>query len=171
MQFRKCDPTNLETLHIMFESAHVTGASATIPGDFSTNSNEDDVQEIEKSPMIQNRNDKKRKTSGSTCVEEKEERSLLLRLYKQTCSKIEEGVDKITTSVEVASTPTTSQIPTIAEAMKMLRECGVQEGTALMHTSTLLIIKPEIRELLKSFETLERRLDWLKREHEMKHLP
>jgi hypothetical protein len=46
----------------------------------------------------------------------------------------------------------------------------VVEGTALMHTATLLIIKPEIRELLASFETLEGRLDWLKREHEMKQL-
>jgi hypothetical protein len=52
--------------------------------------------------------------------------------------------------------------------MKMLKECGVQEGTALMHTSSLLIIKSEFRELLSSFETLEGRLDWLKREHDMK---
>jgi hypothetical protein len=64
-----------------------------------------------------------------------------------------------------------TSVPSIAEAMKMLKECGVEEKTALMHTSTLLIMKSEVRELLNSFETLEGRLDWLKREHEMKQLP
>uniref|UniRef100_A0A804QDC8 Uncharacterized protein n=1 Tax=Zea mays TaxID=4577 RepID=A0A804QDC8_MAIZE len=59
----------------------------------------------------------------------------------------------------------------LQEAMKMLKECGVEEKTALMHTSTLLIMKSEVRELLNSFETVEGRLDWLKREHEMKQLP
>jgi hypothetical protein len=85
-------------------------------------------------------------------------------------SKIEEVVDKISSSLEASSAPRTSQMPTIAEAMKLLKDCGVQEGTTLMHISTLLIIKPEIRELLATFETLEGRLDWLKREHEMKQL-
>jgi hypothetical protein len=104
-------------------------------------------------------------------MEDKEEKSPFMRMYKQTCSKIEEGVNKITTNIEASSASImTSHVPTIAEAMKMLKECGVVEGTALMHTATLLIIKPEIRELLASFETLEGRLDWLKREHEMKQL-
>jgi hypothetical protein len=153
-----------------------TGASASIPGDFCGNSTDDDVQELEKSPLnanltvLQNQNNKKRKTSSSTGMEDKEEKSSpFLQLYKKTCSKIE-GVDKISSSLEVSSAPRTSHMPTIAEAIKMLKECGVQEGTALMHISTLLIIKPEIRELLATFETLEGRLDWLKREHEMKQL-
>jgi hypothetical protein len=64
----------------------------------------------------------------------------------------------------------TSHIPTLAEAMRMVKECGVQEKTALMHTTGLLIMKPEIRELLTLFETNEGRLDWLQREHEMKKL-
>lgn len=176
MQFRKCGPANLESLHIMFGSAHVTGASATLPGDFCANSTDDDVQEIQRSSMtanlnMRNQNDKKRKASSSANVEDKEDRSSpFLRLYKHACSKIE-GVEKISTSIEASSKPTTSHVPTIAEAMKMLKECGVQEGTALMHTSSLLIIKPEFRELLATFETLEGRLDWLKREHEMKQLP
>jgi hypothetical protein len=160
----------------MFGSAHVTGASAAIPGE-SSNSTDDDVHEVEKSPLdaklstLLNKKNKKRKAAASSGMEDKEEKSPFMRMYKQTCSKIEEGVNKITTSIEASSASImTSHVPTIAEAMKMFKECGVVEGTALMHTATLLIIKPEIRELLASFETLEGRLDWLKREHEMKQL-
>lgn len=175
VQFRKCGPPNLDSLHIMFGGAHVSGATASTPGDLSSGSS-DDVQEIEKVPLdvklstLQKKKDKKRKAS---CIDEKEDKntSPFLRLYKQTCSKIEEGVDKITTSVEASSAPMHTSVPSIAEAMKMLKECGVEEKTALMHTSTLLIMKSEVRELLNSFETLEGRLDWLKREHEMKQLP
>jgi hypothetical protein len=151
----------------------------------SGNSSDDDVQEIENNPLdvklstLQNKKKKKRKASSS-CNEENDDKntSPFLRLYKQTCSKIE-GVEKITTSVEASSAPPMhstvppmhSTVPSIAETMKLLKECGVEEKTALMHTSAMLIMKPEIRELLNSFETIEGRLDWLKREHEMKQLP
>jgi hypothetical protein len=81
-------------------------------------------------------------------------------------------VNKITTSIEASSAPyMTSHIPTLAEAMRMVKECGVQERTALMHTAALLIMKPEFRELLTLFDTNEGRHDLLQREHEMKKLP
>jgi hypothetical protein len=58
--------------------------------------------------------------------------------------KIEEGVDKITTSVKASSAPpVTTQVSTLAEAMVMVKECGVKEKTTLKHTTTLLIMKPE----------------------------
>jgi hypothetical protein len=83
--------------------------------------------------------------------------------------KIQEGVDKITTSVEASSAPPmTTQVPTIAKAISMVKECGVKEKTTLMHTTTLLIMKPEGREVLKLFETNEGRLDFLEREHAKK---
>jgi hypothetical protein len=83
--------------------------------------------------------------------------------------KIEEGVDKINTSVEASSAPpVTTQVPSLAEAMRMVKECGVKEKTTLMHIATLLIMKPEGREILKLFETNEGRLDFLEREHEKK---
>jgi hypothetical protein len=50
VQFRKCGPTNLDSLHIMFGSAHVTGASASIPGDLSDDGSDDEVHELEKKP-------------------------------------------------------------------------------------------------------------------------
>jgi hypothetical protein len=65
----------------------------------------------------------------------------------------------------------TSHIPTLAEAMRMVKECGVQEKTGLMHTATMSIMKPEFRELLRLLDTNEGRLDLLQREHEMKKLP
>jgi hypothetical protein len=79
-------------------------------------------------------------------------------------------VDKVTSSVEASSTSIMSpQVPTLAEAMRMVKACGVQEKTALMHTATLLIVKPKIREILSLLETNERRLDWVEREHAMKN--
>jgi hypothetical protein len=79
-------------------------------------------------------------------------------------------VDKITSSVEASSTSIMSpQVPTLAEATRMVKACGVQEKTTLMHTTTLLIVKPKIREILSLLETNEGRLDWLEREHAMKN--
>jgi len=54
----------------------------------------------------------------------------------------------------------------------MVKDCGVEEGTALMHTTTSLIVKPEFREVFSSLETNKGRLDLIEREHEkemMKH--
>jgi hypothetical protein len=89
-------------------------------------------------------------------------------LYKQTYIKIEEGVDKIT-SVEASSAPpVTTQVPSLEEAMRMVKECRVKEKTAMMHTSIFLIMKPEGREVLKLFETIEGKLDFLEREYAKK---
>jgi hypothetical protein len=49
--------------------------------------------------------------------------------------------------------------------MKMLKNYRVQENTSLMHTTSLLIIKPEFRELFSVFETNEGRLVFIEREH------
>jgi hypothetical protein len=125
--FRKRGSDNLEAMHIMFGSAHVTGASASISGDLSDNCSDDEVHEVERSPsnihlstMLQQKG-KKRKGSSSTCADDKEERSPFLRLYKETCSKIEDGVNKITSSIEASSAPyMTSHIPTLAEAMRVV---------------------------------------------------
>jgi len=48
----------------------------------------------------------------------------------------------------------------------MVKDCGVQEKTALMHTATFLIVKPKFREAFSFLETNEGRLDLLEREHE-----
>jgi hypothetical protein len=52
--------------------------------------------------------------------------------------------------------------------MKMVKDCGIEEKIALMHTGSLLIMKPEFRELLGVLETNEGRLDLIEREHVMK---
>jgi hypothetical protein len=46
VQFRRRGPDNLEAMHIMFGSAHVTGASASIPGDLSDNCSDDEAMHI-----------------------------------------------------------------------------------------------------------------------------
>jgi hypothetical protein len=83
--------------------------------------------------------------------------------------KIESAAEKITSSVEASSVPSQANlVPTIAQAMKMVKDCGIQEKTVLMHTTSLLIMKPEFRELLGVLETNEGRFDFIEREHEMK---
>jgi hypothetical protein len=83
--------------------------------------------------------------------------------------KIESATGKITSSVEASSAPSQGNlVPTIAQAMKMIKDCGIEEKTALIHTSFLLIMKSEFRELLGVLETNEGRFNLIKREHAMK---
>jgi hypothetical protein len=69
-------------------------------------------------------------------------------LYKSTCQKIKTATDKISTSVEASSAPPTNHVPTIPMTMKMIKECGVEEGTGLIYTAISLIMKPDFREIL-----------------------
>jgi hypothetical protein len=83
--------------------------------------------------------------------------------------KIKSATGKITSSVEAHQLLHKGNlVPTIAQAMKMVKDCGIEEKTALMHTSSLLIMKFEFRELLGVLETNEGRFDLIKREHAMK---
>jgi hypothetical protein len=91
---------------------------------------DEEVHEVDDDVMLAtlHKKHKKRKAHSTIAIEDKEEKSPFLCLYKQTCMKIEEGVDKITTSVEASSAPpVTTQIPSLEEAMRMAKECGVKE--------------------------------------------
>ena len=176
MKFRKQGPKHLDDLHILFEKVHVSGASASCPGDISSDeSNDDDVEEVQRTADTDDVKvadsskskpvPRKRKGSGAS-TEEKDEKSLFFRLYKNTCLKIEIAAEKISSSVEASSAPPPNLVPTITETMKMVKECGVQEKTALMHTATMMIVKPEFREVFAALETNDGRLDLIEREHE-----
>jgi hypothetical protein len=176
VRFRKQGPKHLDDLHILFDKVHVSGASASCPGDISSDeSSDEDVAEVQKTPdnddvylaaLKASKPGKRKRKSSSTATEEKDEKSPFFRLYKNTCLKIETAAEKISSSVEASSAPPTNLVSTIAEAMKMVKDCGVQERTPLMHTATFLIMKPEFREVFSSLETNEGRLDLIEREHE-----
>ncbi|XP_034586696.1 uncharacterized protein [Setaria viridis] len=176
VRFRKQGPKHLDDLHILFDKIHVNGASASCPGDISSDeSSDDDVSEIQKTQDIddvklaalkKSKPGKKKRKEHSSSIVEKEEKSPFFRLYKNTCLKIETAADKISSSVEASSAAPTNPVPSISEAMKMVKDCGVQEKTALMHTATFLIVKPEFREVFSSLETKEGRFDLIEREHE-----
>ncbi|XP_037418469.1 L10-interacting MYB domain-containing protein-like [Triticum dicoccoides] len=179
MKFKKQGPKHLEDLHIIFDKVHVTGASASCAGDISSDESSDDnavpFEKPDDSAEMKLASSKKPKPSKkrkqpSNANEEKEEKCPFLRLYKQTCEKIETGVEKITSSVEASSAPLTNHVPTISEVMKMVKECGVKEKTALMHTTLTLIVKPEFRGIFNVLETEEGRFDFLEREHEKEML-
>ncbi|TVU45649.1 hypothetical protein EJB05_05140, partial [Eragrostis curvula] len=177
VRFKKQGPKYLEDLHILFEKVHVTGASASCPGDVSsTESSDEDVTEVQKSPdsddvklaaLKKAKPSKKKRKDMSSGTEDKEEKSPFLRLYKNTCLKIENAATKISTSAEASSAAPPNLVPTITEAIQMVKECGVEEKTALMHTATKLIMKPEFREVLRALKTNEGRLDLIEREHKM----
>jgi hypothetical protein len=166
----------LESMHVMFGSAHVTRASVSTPRDLSDNPSDDEMHEVEKNPSDVRfsglpKKSKKRKAPSFHRIEDKEERSPFLQLYKNTCSKIQ-GVEKLISSVEASSASLTStHIPTIVEAMRMVKKCGVYEKIALIYTATLTIVKSGIREILGLLETNEGILDWLEREHAVRNLP
>jgi hypothetical protein len=121
--------------------------------------------------LVCQKKSKKRKTPSFHRIEDKEERSPFLQLYKNTCSKIQ-GVEKLISSIEASSASLMStHIPTIVEAMRMVTKCGVYEKIALIYTATLTIVKSGIREILGLLETNEGILDWLEREHAVRNLP
>jgi hypothetical protein len=71
---------NLESMHVMFGSAHVTGASASTHGDLLDNPSDDEVHEVEKSPsdvMFSSlpKKSKKCKASSSHDIKDKREES------------------------------------------------------------------------------------------------
>ncbi|ONM41508.1 L10-interacting MYB domain-containing protein-like [Zea mays] len=168
VRFRKHGPKHLDDLHFLFDKVHVTGATAMCPGDVSScDSSSDDVLEVtEKTDEACNKPKPKKRKQMSGAAQEKEEKSPFYQMYKNTCMKIESAVEKISTSVEASSAPLQANlVPTIAEAMKMVKACGIQEKTAMMHTATSLIMKAEFREILFALETNEGRFDLIEREH------
>ncbi|TVU21317.1 hypothetical protein EJB05_30945, partial [Eragrostis curvula] len=180
VKFRKQGPKHLDDLHILFEKVLVTGASASCLGDISSDdSSDDDVAEVQKTPesddvklaeLKKAKPGKKKRKDTSTATEEKDEKSPFLRMYKNTCMRIETAAEKIFTSASASSAPPKNEVPTIKEAMQMVKDCGVEEKTALMHTATFLIVKPEFREAFSSLQTNEGRFDLLEREHENEEL-
>ena len=165
VQFKKRGPDHLETLEIMFEKAHVNGASALTPGVLSDSSDDeavveekiDDIGEMQLA-ALKRKNDKKRK-KDQLIIEEKEEKSPFLRLFKKTCSNIGTSAEKIASSVEASSAPPhINQVPSVKEALVMVKECGVKEGTDIMPTAMFLIMKPEFREGFSLLETNDGRL-------------
>jgi hypothetical protein len=59
VQFKKCGLANLESMHIMFGSGHVTGATASTPGNLSDDSSENEVHEVEDDVTLATLNKKK----------------------------------------------------------------------------------------------------------------
>jgi hypothetical protein len=170
LKFRKQGLKFLDDMHYGFGKAHVSGSSASCSGDISSDdaSDEDEdmvpksIENVEKTS-----NTEKTKRKGvSTDAEEKDEKSSFFRLYKSTCQKIETAAEKISTSVEASSATPTNHVPTIAMTMKMVKEYGVEKRTALMYTTTSLIVKPDFREVFSSLEIIEGRLDLIRREHD-----
>ncbi|XP_024314530.1 uncharacterized protein LOC100824279 [Brachypodium distachyon] len=168
MKFRKHGVKHLDDLHIMFAKIHVTGSSAGCPGDVSSaNDSDEDVivvqqtndsPEIKLAPLKKPKTSKKRKES-SNASEEKDEKNPFYRSYKSTCGRIGAAADNISSSVQASSAPhPTSHVPSIADVMQMVKDCGVQVGTALMHTATMLIMKPDFREIFSKLQTKEGRL-------------
>jgi hypothetical protein len=127
LRFRKRGPKYLDDLHLLFENVHVIGASASCPGDISSNdSSDENTMEITPNEKP-NPGGKKRKQLSSP-TEEKEEKSLFFWMHKNTCMRIESAADKIGSSLEASSAPPqSSPVPTIAQAMRMVKDCGIQE--------------------------------------------
>ena len=153
MRYRKRGPKHLDDLHAMFEKTHVSGATATCPGDISSDEcSDEDVEVVKKtddSPevkldYVKKPKENKKRNESSNANEEKYEKSPFFRLYKNTCQKIGTAAEKISSSVEASSAlALTNNVPSITDVMQMVKDCGVEEGTALMHTATLMIMNPE----------------------------
>ena len=89
----------------------------------------------------------------------KEDKNPLPQNYKK-------AHNDLAATVEVSSCDS-STVPTIREAVALIRECGVSEATDLFYTATKIVaMNPECRELFALIRTKEGRLDWLQRAHD-----
>jgi hypothetical protein len=85
------------------------------PGDISSDdSSDDNVAEVQKTldnddvklaAFKRGKKEKKKRKGSSSAIEDKEERSPFLRAYKNTCLRIENAAQKISSSVEASSAP------------------------------------------------------------------
>jgi len=91
-------------------------------------------------------------------------------MYKNTCLKVESAADKISSSVSAPSAPPTNLVPTIEEAMTMVEECGGGRRNCSNAPATMLIMKPEFREVFSHIKTNKGRLDVIEREHAEKEM-
>jgi hypothetical protein len=145
VRFRKQGSKHLDDLHIFFNKTHVnaSGVSVLCRDDVSSDEScDEDMDEVQKSVdndevklavLKKSKQEKKKRKDSSTATKKKDEKSLFFRLYTNTCLKIETAAKKISSSVEASSTPPTNQVPTTKEATQMVKDCMVQEKTALMH--------------------------------------
>ena len=150
-------------MHKMFDARHVTGAKSAIPGetplDEPTDVNGDDTDDREDQHIKAKRRKRKSKAVDDDFVDEK---NPFVRMYKKTTDAIRTTAEEINNNK-----PPPSLAPTMKEAMAMVRECGVEEGTPLFFSSSMLLMKAEYREMFASVETSQGRFDWLERAHEL----
>ncbi|XP_071681925.1 uncharacterized protein [Lolium perenne] len=180
LRYRKRGPNALDDLHVLFQKAHVTGASASCSGDISSDEcSDDDVAALEttdesaeiklaslKKAKANKKGKESRRKESSNANKEKDEKIPFFRTYAGTCEKIGIAAEKISSIFVASSAPSTNHVLSIADVMQMAKDCGVKEGTALMHTTTMMIVKPDFREIFSLLQTKEGRFDLLKREHE-----
>ncbi|KAI4978972.1 hypothetical protein ZWY2020_015725 [Hordeum vulgare] len=170
-KWRYMGPPNLKEMDVMFENAHVTGETASIPGEISSSSDDDAIAEVKESEDLGTplKSFKKKGGQGKTLgkrkskshVEDEEDKNPFLRAYKQTLGKINSRVSEGSANHVPKVTA-----PTMGEVLNLMVECGAEEGTSLFHTATKIVMKPEYRELFMLIKTKEGRFDWLTREHE-----
>ena len=132
-------------MDLMFDDRHVTGAESAIPGEIpldkedvsdDTNSAEDDDEVIKAKPK------KQRKTKSCKDVfSAQDEKNPFVRMYKKASDAICVTAESIkeASSSSMASPPPPPVGPSMNEAMEMVRECGVEEGTPLFFSLSMLL--------------------------------
>ncbi|XP_048542151.1 uncharacterized protein LOC125521147 [Triticum urartu] len=170
-KYRNGGPPNLAEMDLMFDDRHVTGAESAIPGEIpldkedvsdDTDSAEDDDEVIKAKP--------KKQQKTKSCKDDfsaQDEKNPFVRMYKKASDAIcvtAESIKEASSSSmarpppPLVAPPPTPVGPSMNEAMEMVRECGVEEGTPLFFSSSMLFMKAEYREMFASVQTKEGRL-------------
>ncbi|CAM0909100.1 unnamed protein product [Alopecurus aequalis] len=189
VKYKKKGLSNLDELDVMFDKAHVTGATSCIPGEISDNSDDDGVVEVPESEEDEDAKEKDVSPKTAKDVSPKKDKDVKVakdgkvdgkkKSVKRKAKYIDESDKedknaflreyKVTLgkiNEEIATThATTSAAPTMKEVLALMKECGAEEGTPLYFTATDLVMQPSYRELFMLIETKEGRLDWLERKH------
>ena len=130
----------------MFSRAHVTGETATIPGEISSSS-DDDAMEVKEPNDVEeltpDSSSSKKKKEGkilgkrkTKTIDDGGEKNLFLREFKQTCGNINA---RLTGGVPTNPVPN-SDTPTMAEVLNLMVDCGAVERTPLFHSTTCILL-------------------------------
>jgi hypothetical protein len=157
----------------LFDKVHVTGANASYPREISSDesSSDDDVLEMSKKLkivlLLRNLNQQERSTSKCPGQLKRRRRAPSFGCTRTHAWRLKV---QLTRSHRVLKHRQLLLHPILSLLWQMLwglvKECGVQEKTSLMHTTVMLIMKAEFRQILSLLDTNEGRYDLIEREHE-----
>jgi hypothetical protein len=179
-RFKEKGLQNEDQLEIMFESLHNTGdehwsASSGLPpsqpnttctvdleGEDDGDNQEDDSEPEEFTPTSEQtkRPDKTNVSKG------KKPKTAVGHWFQEQMAVLVKQSERTTASAESVARSQDNNGCSIADVMKLVKECGATPGTNEHFVATLVLVKRTEKEMFLTLDTPEERFQWLRRKYE-----